>query len=280
MGEEKIIKNIVEELKGCPFIKGIVLGGSRATGTAAADSDFDIGIYYEEGTIDYVQLNAAAKRLDDASRDNLICREGEWGPWVNCGGWLVVDGRPVDLILRNIARVKQVIEKTDAGETAAHYQTGHPHAYLDVMYRGELASCRILYASDPDFERIKAHAEQYPAPLKSALLNSFLFESGFSCMLAKKGLSNNDIYCLTGHVFRSVSTLNQVLFALNEQWCLNEKKAVFRIDTFRLAPLQYSMRVSKVFEELAPSPDKALEMLERLCEETKRLCESVSTKGL
>lgn len=99
-------------------------------------------------------------------------------------------------------------------------------------------------------------------------------------MLAKKGLSNNDIYCLTGHVFRSVSALNQVLFALNEQWCLNEKKAVFRIDTFRLAPLQYSMRVSKVFEELAPSPDKALEMLERLCEETKRLCESVSTKGL
>ena len=280
MGEEKIIKNIVEELKGCPFIKGIVLGGSRATGTAAADSDFDIGIYYEEGTIDYVQLNAAAKRLDDASRDNLICREGEWGPWVNCGGWLVVDGRPVDLILRNIARVKQVIEKTDAGETAAHYQTGHPHAYLDVMYRGELASCRILYASDPDFERIKVHAEQYPAPLKSALLNSFLFGSGFSCMLAKKGLSNNDIYCLTGHVFRSVSALNQVLFALNEQWCLNEKKAVFRIDTFRLAPLQYSMRVSKVFEELAPSPDKALEMLERLCEETKRLCESVSTKGL
>lgn len=62
-----------------------------------------------------------------------------------------MDGRPVDLILRNIARVKQVIEKTDAGETAAHYQTGHPHAYLDVMYRGELASCRILYASDPAF---------------------------------------------------------------------------------------------------------------------------------
>ena len=41
MGEEKIIKNIVEELKGCPFIKGIVLGGSRATGTAAADPDFE-----------------------------------------------------------------------------------------------------------------------------------------------------------------------------------------------------------------------------------------------
>ena len=122
MGEEKIIKNIVEELKGCPFIKGIVLGGSRATGTAAADSDFDIGIYYEEGTIDYVQLNAAAKRLDDASRDNLICREGEWGPWVNCGGWLVVEGRPVDLILRNIARVKQVIEKTDAGEADGTYK--------------------------------------------------------------------------------------------------------------------------------------------------------------
>ena len=42
---EKTIANIVGELKKHDFIKGIVLGGSRATGTATENSDIDIGIY-------------------------------------------------------------------------------------------------------------------------------------------------------------------------------------------------------------------------------------------
>lgn len=47
---EKTIANIVGELKKHDFIKGIVLGGSRATGTATENSDIDIGIYYEKAS--------------------------------------------------------------------------------------------------------------------------------------------------------------------------------------------------------------------------------------
>lgn len=81
---EAILQTITRELRGCPFLKGIVLGGSRATGCASEGSDIDIGLYYEG--IDYARLNAIAQRLDDAHRENLVCREGEWGNWVNCGG--------------------------------------------------------------------------------------------------------------------------------------------------------------------------------------------------
>ncbi len=79
---EKTIANIVDELKKHDFIKGIVLGGSRATGTATENSDIDIGIYYEKGKIYFVKLNITAQQLDDLHREHLICREGEWGNWL------------------------------------------------------------------------------------------------------------------------------------------------------------------------------------------------------
>ena len=215
---ESILSKIVKELCTCSFIKGIVLGGSRATGMDDDDSDIDIGIYYKNENLDYTLLNAIAKQLDDERRDNLICREGDWGQWVNCGGWLVVDGCHVDLIMRDIDKVKNIVEKTDGGDFSANYQTGHPHAYLDVMYRGELASCKILYSGDNDFTRLKNRAEKYPTALKHSLLKFFEFESEFSCMLAEKNMYNKDTYYFTGHIFRSVSALNQAIFALNEQW--------------------------------------------------------------
>ncbi len=133
---EAVIRKIKEAYRGCSFIKGIVLGGSRATGTATEKSDIDIGIYYDAGAVDYGELNKIAGELDDEHRDNLICREGEWGKWVNCGGWLVTDGFPVDIIMRDIDKVQRIVEETDRGVFSGHYQTGHPHAYLDVMYRG------------------------------------------------------------------------------------------------------------------------------------------------
>ena len=165
---EAIVQTIAKELRACPFLKGVVLGGSRATGCATESSDIDIGLYYE-GAIDYGQLNAIAQRLDDAHRENLVCREGEWGNWVNCGGWLVINGVHVDWILRDSARVKRILASSEAGQFSAHYQTGHPHAFLDVMYRGELACCKILYAADEEFAATKRQAERYPAALKRAL---------------------------------------------------------------------------------------------------------------
>src|SRR5699024_5826506 len=112
---EAIVQTIAKELRACPFLKGVVLGGSRATGCATESSDIDVGLYYE-GTIDYGQLNAIAQRLDDAHRENLVCREGEWGNWVNCGGWLVINGVHVDWILRDCARVKRILASSETGQ--------------------------------------------------------------------------------------------------------------------------------------------------------------------
>ena len=113
---EHLLQRIAGELARCPFVAGVVLGGSRATGTATEASDIDIGIYYDGEEIDFDRLNEIAARLDDGRRQNLICREGGWGNWVNCGGWLTVERYHVDLILRETGRVRDILDRISRGD--------------------------------------------------------------------------------------------------------------------------------------------------------------------
>lgn len=271
MEDNCILQNVVKLLRDLPFVQGIVLGGSRVTETATKESDFDVGIYYQKKGFDLDRLNVAAAKLDDARRENLICREGGWGPWVNCGGWLTIGGCRVDLILRDIDRVRACIEETEQGTVTAHYQAGHPHAYFNVMYRGELASSKVLYSACKAFLELKAQAERYPDCLQKALLDFFLFEAEFSCQLAEKAAQEKELSYLAGHLFRSVSACNQVLFAINRKYCLNEKRASRRIETFAVAPEQYSERVNAVFSEMPADRSKSVGILWQLCRDVKQL---------
>ncbi|MBS6954524.1 MAG: nucleotidyltransferase domain-containing protein [Enterocloster asparagiformis] len=270
---EHLLQRITGELARCPFVAGVVLGGSRATGTATEASDIDIGIYYDGEEIDFDRLNEIAARLDDGRRQNLICREGGWGNWVNCGGWLTVERYHVDLILRETGRVRDILDRTDRGETAAHYQTGHPHGYVDAMYRGELAAGRVLYARDRGFEQMKRRAESYPEELRRALISFFMFEANFSCSLARAYAGRDDIYYVAGQLFRAASALNQVMFALNRTYCLNEKKAVLRIRDFPLTLPDYPARVNGLFNLTPESLAGSIEELEKLCREAEALAE-------
>lgn len=263
---DNMLVKITDALKNIPSIAAVVLGGSIATGMDTAASDVDIGVYYN--FFDQDALCRAAKLLDDESRDGLVCAPGGWGPWVNCGGWLTMNGRSVDLICRDVSRVRAVLDETDAGVVTAHYQTGHPHAYLNEMYRGELASCRILWARDDEFVRMKERAEEFPEAMRRAMLDSYGFEMRFSWGFADKYLYVNDAGYVAGHLFRSVSCMHQALFALNRAWCLNEKKAALRVEKLKYRPADYAQRVNKVFELPA---EQGIREQDRLVTEAEKL---------
>ena len=271
---DTIIRRVTDRLSQVPGLEGVVLGGSRARGTHAPDSDVDIGIYYDTAALGLDVLGRAAQDLDDAHRPGLVQPPGSWGKWVNGGGWLSVDGCPVDFLLRDIARVEQVIRDTDQGVVAADYQVGHPHAYISAMYRGELAVSRVLHAGSGRFFELKAQAEAYPAPLAESIIGMFLFEAGFSLMLARKNADRDDLSYVAGHCCRSVFCLNQVLFAVNREYCLNEKKAVRMITGFPLRPEGYKERVDLIVSSLsadAAGTGKGLQELERLVNDVTAL---------
>ena len=266
-----ILDKIVAVLSTVPGIHAIVLGGSRAGGTHSPSSDIDIGIYYDDPALDIDALNKATQEVDDEHRKNLISSPGGWGKWVNGGGWLIVDGYSVDFILRDIARVENVIEEGQKGIVTAHYQTGHPHAYINIMYMGELAISKVLWETGNRVSTMKWVAEQYPIELQKSLIHLFSFEAEFSLWLAEKSIGKDDIYYVTAHVVRSISALNQVLFALNKEYCLNEKKAVRMIDNYGIHPSDYKGKIDDIFATIGNDNKNACIKLRQLVSEVKKL---------
>ena len=264
-----ILDKVVSVLADVSGIQAVVLGGSRARGTHSSESDIDIGIYYDKETLDLVSLNKAAKLVDDEHRDNLIVPPGEWGQWVNGGGWLVIGGYHVDFILRDAEKVKIVISECQEGVISAHYQTGHPHAYMNVMYMGELAVCKILWDKQGKIIALKQVAEKYPPKLKRAIIGFFTFEAEFSLMFAESNSKKNDVYYVTAHIVRTISALNQVLFAVNEEYCLNEKKAVGMIEHFNIHPLGYKDKINSIFAAAGTDGANACLQLKQLINEVK-----------
>lgn len=224
-----IIDEVVRELKEISGIEAIVLGGSRARGVFSESSDIDIGIYYNE-SLDLKKINQAAKKLDSENRNNLVSAIGSWGPWVNAGGWLKIHGYDVDIILRDIDRVETILQECKRGDVSIHYQPGHPHGFFNVMYIGELAIAKLLWKKDERISNLKMEAESYPKKMKQSLIDYAEFESGFSIRQAEKSVKNDDTYYISAHLVRAISQMNQLLFALNDSYCLNEKRAVEIID--------------------------------------------------
>lgn len=272
---QNILNEIIKELNGIPGIVGIVLGGSRARGTNHATSDIDIGIYYDESAdFNVNDVSRVATKLDDEHRENLVTSLGEWGAWINGGGWIIVHGFHVDLIFRDVKRVEQIIDECLLGNVSTHYHTGHPHAYLNVMYMGEVSICKILDDKTNRIAKLKSKTIPYPKPLRDAIIGYFMFEASFSLMFAKDNVDKDDISYVTGHCYRTISCLNQVIFAMNEEYCINEKKAVRMIDGFDIKPQGYKKRIDKIIKLLSPSIDstrRGLEILQELISETEVL---------
>lgn len=248
----QFIKHIVSSLQSVEGITAIALGGSRARGNHTKKSDVDLGIYYHsENPPDLKQLNRLASELDDQRRVNLITAIGGWGKWINGGGWLKVQGVAVDFIYRDLAKVNCVIDDCHAGKITIDYQPGHPHGFVSSIYMGEVAFCQPLYDPDRVLEAFKAKTKPYPVKLKQATIDTFAWEISFSLLVAKKAIARDDVVYAAGCCFRSVACMNQVLFALNEDYLLNEKGATAVANKFAICPQNYQQQVERAFALLA-----------------------------
>ncbi|MBV9788762.1 MAG: nucleotidyltransferase domain-containing protein [Chloroflexi bacterium] len=271
----QLISRIVERLQPIPGIQAIVLGGSRARGTHTPTSDIDLGIYYQPtAPLDLAALADVATSIDDEQRTELVTEIGGWGPWINGGGWLRVQGIPVDFLYRDLDQVARIIADCQAGQFEIAYQPGHPHGFASHIYLAEIALCQPLYDPQQTIARLKAETQPYPIALKHAIIRRFAWEAEFSLLNAHKSVSRSDVAYAAGCCFRCVACLAQTLFALNERPWMNEKGAVAIATTFPLCPPNFQPRVEDAFGRLNTTAEAiagAIATLERLVQETQAL---------
>ena len=268
---------LIEDLKTVPGIRAIVLGGSRARGSGDASSDTDLGIYYDpERPLEVAALEQVAARRDERKQFGLVTSIGGWGPWINGGGWLRVDGSAVDLLYRNISRVESIIDRCIAGHIEVAYQPVHPLGFLSSIYAGEIAVCQALWDPAGWVASSKNRLADYPQALRRELVRRFGFEAGFCLLIAEKPVRRADVSYVAGCVFRAVSCLLVVLFALNREHWLNEKGALNLAGGFRMVPIQFGERVERIWESVVEDSDSltaALAMVRELNGEVKALVE-------
>ncbi|MFJ8696429.1 nucleotidyltransferase domain-containing protein [Streptomyces roseolilacinus] len=261
---------IAERLAGVRGVVGVCLGGSRARGAERPDSDHDLGLYYR-APLDTGALRALAAELTGEAVE--VTEPGGWGPWVDGGAWLTVDGQRVDWIYRDLDRVRRIWEECRAGRYEVGAQAGHPLGVYSHAYVGELALGRVLADPSGELSALRERVRHYPAPLRDALVDNARWEAPFILAGARKGAVRGDAFHVAGCLFRAVGLLVHALHAHAGTWVLNEKGAVDAAGRLPCAPAGFAARAHALFATAGTSPESlhaALDDADRLADEVMR----------
>ncbi|TWC06331.1 nucleotidyltransferase-like protein [Bradyrhizobium macuxiense] len=251
MSHDPLLARIIPVLAAVPGVAAIMLGGSRARGTAHDASDYDLGLYYRDGAgLDIDRLRAAVMGLVDDPAAVNVTAIGEWGPWIVGGAWLAIDGHKVDLLYRSVEQVTAVIDACRNGEIGMHYQPGHPHGFCSAIWMGEVALCRQLHDPDGIIAALKARTAPYPPALRDALLRRFQWEILFAIENAALAVPRGDTTHIAGCAYRALACVAQVLFALNGQYLINEKGALAQAADFPVTVRDLAARVAEVWRQI------------------------------
>ncbi|MFI5494961.1 DNA polymerase subunit beta [Actinoplanes sp. NPDC051859] len=247
---EARLHELAARLMEVPGIIGVLLGGSRARGSQTSDSDTDLGLYYRQ-PLDVAALDELARAV--AGPQARVTATGEWGPWVDGGGWLTVDGEPVDWIYRDIDRVVQAAVDAEHGRYAFHAQAGHPLGVPDFAYAGEVALGVVL--ADPSGQLTALHdrVQAVPPALREALVSG-LWEADFLTGVARKAVARRDAAYIAGCLFRIVGVCAHALHGAAGQWLINEKGAVAAAAALPGSPERFRDRVDALFTKVDADP--------------------------
>lgn len=248
----------------CPEVRAVTLGGSQASGTADAGSDIDLGLYLDHRSpLDVAWLQRLAAEVDDRGDEAVVGRPGEWGPWVNGGAWLRIEGRRVDWIYRDLDLVARTIESLCDGRPTTHFQAGHPAGFSTEIYAAEVHLAEVLFDADGDIAKLKSRLVPYPPRLQRALIAG-LWEARFVVEAAAGAARRGDTHFVAGSAFRSVVCMAQALFALNERYWLHEKGSIALTDGLDRKPERFEARVRTVLGDLGREPSELVGSLDRL----------------
>ena len=215
------VARVASELAALPGAVAVALGGSRATGTHRPDSDWDLGVYYRDS------LDPEAVRA--LGHPGYVSDLGEWGPIVNGGAWLTVDGIAIDVLFRDLGVVERWLDEAERGRFEVLLQNGYIVGAPTYVAVGELAINRPLSGELP--------RPEYPEPLADAAVERWRGRASVSLMFARMHAGAADRVCCAGMLAGAVLCEAHARLAARGEWVLNEKRLVERAGLDEVQPL-------------------------------------------
>jgi hypothetical protein len=279
MPQEKraVLDAVCQALKSVSNVVALVLGGSYASGFAEESSDIDIGVYYRESApLAVDEMRAVAEAICTPGSVPVVTDLYGWGPWVNGGAWIQTPATKVDLVYRNLDQVRGVIEEGCRGVWRHDYDQQPPYGFRSVVYFGETRCCIPLHDPAGEIARLKASVAVYPEALKQRITQESLWGAEFSMWSCDRFATSADVYNAAGCMTRAAQYLVHALFALNEEYLLNDKHVHRMLARFAKIPRSCGARLAGVLAR--PGRDAgelqdSLDSLRQLWAETVALTE-------
>src|SRR5215472_5368591 len=201
-------------LAGLPDVHAVTLGGSRASGTHHAGSDWDFAIYYRR-SFDPACIRAKGWQ-------GQVSEIGGWaGGVMNGGAWLTVGNRRVDVHYRDLDDVEHWLAEAEAGcfakELLLFYVAGVP----TYLLAAELATNVVLSGKLP--------RPAYPPLLAEEASRRWLADARASLWYAASVLHGRaDVPAGLANASRGLIEAAHSWLAGRHEWVLNEKGIVER----------------------------------------------------
>ena len=273
--QRSLVRGLVEALEQVPGFQGVVLAGSYARGLARGDSDIDLGVYYSEASPLCIQsIREVVSRLH-GSVNPIVSELFEWGPWVNGGAWLAIQGQRVDLIYRCLEHLERVISDAEQGKHELHFGQHPPFGYFSATYLGELSIAVILVDRSGRIARLQSRVAEYPAALRRQVVQDYLWSVEFALhAFGWKYARRGEVYLTASTIARCVHALILVLFALNRRYLVNDKTTLVELSEFPHCPPDFRNRVEALLSRVGSDPaelEKSVSLVHALFEEVVAL---------
>lgn len=265
--KRQLLETVVAVLQGVANGIGLALGGSYARGVAEESSDLDIGIYYREAApLAVAEVRSAVASICAPGTLPVVTELYGWGPWVNGGAWIQTPVTKVDLVYRNLDQVHRVLDEGARGICRHDYDQQPPFGFRSVVYFAETHYCIPLHDPEGEIARLKRSVAVYPALLKSSILRESLWGAEFSLWSCDRFAAAADSYNAVGCMTRAANYLLHALFALNEEYLLNDKQWRRIVTQFATVPDRYAERLAAIFSHPGQHASELLDSLHLLRE--------------
>jgi hypothetical protein len=196
---------VADALATTPGVVAVVLGGSRALGSATDSSDWDLGVYYR-GPLDLTALSSLGH----------FYPPGSWGRIMNGGAWLTVRHTKVDVLLRDLATVEHWSARAAEGVFEIDALLGYVAGAPTYSLLAERAVAVPLHGTlEPVVEYPRRLAEE--ASARSRFNAQFSLDYAF--MHARRG----DVVGAVAQAAKAVFEEAHARLSERRCWVLNEK---------------------------------------------------------